>query len=98
MGLTLNVHRTAENPRLINEHEIVVGVNFDAVGENIGQAGGQIQGGVKGDIAYAVGDVHGAAASVVRGLNRGLQVQGIVVENRDAGDGARRGVGQRQAG
>src|SRR5258708_1868119 len=96
MSLALNVDRSAQNPGLIDDDEIVVGMDLDAVGGNIGQAVSQIQGGVEGDIAHAVGDVHGAASGIVGRLDRGLQVYGIVVEYRGAGNGAARGVGQHQ--
>src|SRR6266851_4429577 len=98
MRLAFDVDRSTQNPGLINEDEIVVGMNFDAVGESVGQAVGQIQCGIEGNVNHAIGDVNGAATDVVSGLNRSFQVCGIVVQNRDVGNRARRCVGQGQAG
>src|SRR6266404_4419394 len=84
MWLAFDVDRGTQDPRLIDEDKIVVGVNLDAEGESIGEAVGQIHGGVEVDVAYAVGDAHFAATCVVGGLNRGFQVYGIVVHNDGA--------------
>ncbi len=81
MRLAFDVDRGAQDPRLIDEDKIVVGMNLDAVGESAGQAVGHIQSGVEVDVTHGVGDVHFAAARVVRGLNRGFQVDGIVVHH-----------------
>ncbi len=82
--LAFDVHRGVRDPGLVEDDEIVVEMNFDAVRESVGQAAAQIQCGVEGNVTHAVGNVDRAAAGVVRGLNGGFQIHGIVMQDRGA--------------